>query len=143
MIHYVKGDVTDAQQQVIAHGCNCSGGFGSGVAGAIKRKYPAVREAYLQHESKQLGSCQFVEHAGRVWVNAFTQESYGYDGKQYANLEAITLCLEEVKQYMKMHGYETVAMPKIGCGLGGLTWEQVGPVVEDLAKHVNVYVYEL
>ena len=143
MIHYVKGDVTTAPQQLIAHGCNCSGGFGSGVAGAIKRKYPAIREAYLAHEPKELGTCQFIEHADRIWVNAFTQYGYGYDGARYADLTAVGYCLAEIADYMEENGYETIAMPKIGCGLGGLNWDQVSVLVENLLEDYEVYVYEL
>lgn len=143
MIHYVKGDVTEASQDLIAHGCNCSGGFGSGVAGAIRRKYPEIRQAYLEHEPKLLGTCQFVEHAGHVWVNAFTQQTYGYDGKQYADLTAVGYCLSEIGDYMEQHGYKTIAMPKIGCGLGGLRWEQVSILVENLLQDYEVFVYEL
>lgn len=143
MIHYVKGDVTEAPQQLIAHGCNCSGGFGSGVAGAIRRKHPEIREAYLAHKPKTLGTCQFVEHAGHVWVNAFTQQNYGYDGAQYADLTAVGYCLAEIADYMEENGYETIAMPKIGCGLGGLKWEQVGILVEGLLDDFEVYVYEI
>lgn len=143
MIRYVKGDVTAATQQLIAHGCNCSGGFGSGVAGAIRKKYPAVREAYLKHEPKALGTCQFVDHADRIWVNAFTQQSYGYDGRQYADLTAVGYCLAEIADYMEANGYKTIAMPKIGCGLGGLKWDQVSILVENLLEDYEVYVYEL
>jgi len=143
MIHYVKGDVTDAQQQVIAHGCNCSGGFGSGVAGAIRRKYPAVREAYLKHEPKTLGTCQYVPHADRIWVNAFTQQKYGRDGKQYADLTAVGYCLADIADYMEANELVSIAMPKIGCGLGGLDWDQVSVLVEGLFEDHEVYVYEL
>lgn len=143
MIHYVKGDVTLATQQLIAHGCNCSGGFGSGVAGAIKQKYPAVREAYFTHSPKTLGTCQYFEHAGKIWVNAFTQQSYGYDGKQYADLTAVGYCLADIADYMEKNGYTTIAMPKIGCGLGGLNWDQVSILVENLLVDYEVYVYEL
>ncbi len=143
MLHYVKGDVTDAKQQVVAHGVNCSGGFGSGVAGAIRRKYPEIREAYIKHEPKMLGTCQFVEHADRIWVNAFTQQNYGYDGAQYADLTAVGLCFAEIADYMDEHGLVTIAMPKIGCGLGGLDWDQVSVLVEGLFEDHEVYVYEL
>jgi O-acetyl-ADP-ribose deacetylase (regulator of RNase III) len=143
MITYIKGDVTCAPQQLIAHGCNCSGGFGSGVAGAIKKKHPPVREAYLAHKNKVLGTCQYVDHSDRIWVNAFTQQSYGYDGKQYADLTAIGYCLADIADYMAEHELHTIAMPKIGCGLGGLNWDQVGILVENLLEDYEVFIYEL
>lgn len=143
MIKYIQGDVTDAPQQVIAHGVNCAGGFGTGVAGAIKQKFPAIRDAYLKHEPKVLGTCQFIEHDGRIWVNAFTQQNYGYDGKQYADLESVGRCLLEIADYMRDHKLQTIAMPKIGCGRGGLKWEHVSMFMDAILDGYEVYIYEM
>lgn len=120
MIHYVKGDVLESREHVIAHGVNCQHEFGSGVAGAIKRKHPYVRDAYLSLKEHKLGTCQFVPYRDQIWVNAHTQDQRGYDGKQYADLNAIAYCLLEIDQYMKNNDLHSIAMPMIGCGLGGL-----------------------
>ena len=64
MIHYVKGDVLESREQIVAHGVNCTGHFGSGVAGAIKRKKPYIREQYLSLKEHVLGTCQFVPYEG-------------------------------------------------------------------------------
>jgi len=143
MIIFRQGDVTDATEEVIAHGVNCQGDFGSGVAGAIKRKHPFVRQQYLSLDTHVLGTCQFVEYDGRVWVNAHTQQNRGYDGRQYASLEAIAECLVEIDEYMKTRQLSTIAMPKIGCGLGGLEWTDVELLVAELLNDHEVVVYEL
>jgi O-acetyl-ADP-ribose deacetylase (regulator of RNase III) len=143
MLTYQKGDVTEAKEQVIAHGVNCLGHFGSGVAGAIKRKHPYVREQYLSLREHHLGTCQFVEYNDQIWVNAHTQYSTGYDGKQYADLNAVAECLVEIDTYMRENNLSTIAMPKIGCGLGGLSWEEVGPLVDVILEDHEVVIYEL
>lgn len=142
-IHYVKGDVLESREQVVAHGVNCTGQFGSGVAGAIKRKKPYIREQYLSLKEHVLGTCQFVPYEGRVWVNAHTQQYKGYDGAQYADLTAVALCLAEIDDYMEQQDLHTVAMPKIGCGLGGLKWDDVSILVEGILEKREVFVYEL
>ena len=43
MIHYAKGDLFDTDHQIIAHGCNCRGGYGAGIAGQMAKKYPKAR----------------------------------------------------------------------------------------------------
>lgn len=133
----------DAQEQVIAHGVNCTGHFGSGVAGAIKRRHPYVRDQYLSLERHILGTCQFVEYDGRIWVNAHTQQDKGYDGKQYASLSAVAYCLDEIDMYMTENGLTTIAMPMIGSGLGGLNWSHVKVLIEGILKNHNVYIYQL
>lgn len=143
LIIYVKNDITNANEQVIAHGVNCMGRFGSGVAGAIRKKYPYVCKQYLALDQHTLGTCQFVEHGGRVWVNAHTQQYYGRDGRQYASLEAIAYCLEEIDAYMEENQLQTIAMPRIGCGLGGLEWQDVELLIRELLKNREVYIYDL
>lgn len=140
---YIKGDLMDAPQELIMHGVNCAGSFGSGVAGAIKRKHPPVREAYLSLTEHILGTCQFVHHNDQTWANAHTQEKYGYDGGAYADLTAVAYCLIEVAEWMHDNNAVTIAMPKIGCGLGGLKWDQVEILVNELLQDYEVYVYEL
>jgi O-acetyl-ADP-ribose deacetylase (regulator of RNase III) len=143
LITYVKGDITGAKQSVIAHGVNCAGGFGSGVAGAIKKNHPVVCAAYLAHSPRILGTCQFVSYNNQVWVNAYTQQNYGNDGKQYADLEAVANCLVEIAEYMHDLSIVDIAIPKIGCGLGGLKWDDVILLVEGLLSDFDVYVYDL
>ena len=46
-IVYKVGDITEAPEVVIVHGCNTQGAMGSGVAKAIRRKYPWAYEAYI------------------------------------------------------------------------------------------------
>lgn len=143
MIFYIQGDLMNAKQQVVAHGVNCMGHFGSGVAGAIKKQHPYVREQYLSLNEHVLGTCQFVDYNDQIWVNAHTQQNKGYDGKQYADLNAIAYCLVEIGDYMEENNLTSIAMPKIGCGLGGLKWEDVEILVNGLLEDYEVYIYEL
>ena len=50
-IIYKSGDVVEAQETYIAHGCNCQGKMGKGVAMGIKDKFPKAyrdyRDAYV------------------------------------------------------------------------------------------------
>jgi len=143
MLHYVKGDLTSATEQVIVHGVNCMGKFGKGVAASISSRHPFIRKKYLDLKEHVLGSCQFIEYDGRIWVNAHTQQNIGYDGKQYADLTAIGYCFSEIADYMDDHGLRSIAMPKIGCGLGGLDWDQVNILADGLFEDHEVYIYEL
>ncbi|MEU3014963.1 hypothetical protein [Nocardia asteroides] len=46
---------------------------------------------------------------------------------------------------MERHGIRSIAIPALGCGHGGLTWEEVGPMIrtalEPLAATVEIRLY--
>ena len=46
MVHYVKGDVTKSDCDIICHQVNCQGVMNSGVAKAIREKWPEVYDNY-------------------------------------------------------------------------------------------------
>jgi len=67
MISIIKKDVTTVTKGVVAHGVNCQGAMGSGVAGAIRRKWPSVFIEYasyhinLLNPAEALGTVQTVK----------------------------------------------------------------------------------
>lgn len=146
MLKYVKGDLFSATEGYIVHGCNCQGVMGSGVALAIKNKYPSAYLDYLEYCSDLgntlLGTIQYTQVTKNLTVaNAFTQVYYGKDGKQYASYEAIDSVFTILAG--KVYTNTPIHMPKIGCGLGGLKWEEVYKYLEYRLNNHDVTIYEL
>ena len=61
-------DVTTITKGFILHGVNCQGAMGSGIAGAIARKWPIVRDLYLAyvHDQRQRAGFQSEQLLGNV-----------------------------------------------------------------------------
>lgn len=129
----VQGNLLDSKDTVICHQVNCQGKMNSGVAKAIRTKYPKVYNEYLDFVSKYtvdgkssslLGNIQLVEVAESKYViNMFAQDRYGYDGGQYTSIEAFANCLAKIN---KSCAGCSVAFPwKIGCVRGGADWQTV------------------
>ena len=142
----IRDDLLCVRNGLIVHGCNCSGGFGSGVAGAILKKYPIVAQSYnacfenKSYRPELLGHVQSVDFTGGsfVIVNGFTQLKYGSDGLVYADRNAVQNVLTRASDLAYLYGFKTVNMPKIGCGLGGLSWElDIHPMVIAIEKLVG------
>jgi O-acetyl-ADP-ribose deacetylase (regulator of RNase III) len=131
MIEYKKMDITTVERGVIAHGVNCQKKMGSGVAKAIRQKWPYVYSVYMEHDPI-LGTVDYVNVGSDLWVaNCYTQERYGYDGQRYANPNSIRSCLESLA-CLSVYGEWPIYLPKIGCGLGGLNWEiDVEPLLRE------------
>lgn len=128
-MNYITKDITTVKSPaVIMHGVNCQMRMGSGVAKALYEKWPSVRDEYLtlQPSEVSLGMVQPVKIDKFLWVlNCFTQEHYGYDGRVYASKHAIITCLDKAVSFCEAVGIKNLYSPKIGCGLGGLKWEDL------------------
>lgn len=145
MIEYIKGDLFTTGCKYIAHGCNCQGVMGAGVAKIVRDKYPACYEAYHQFVKENinknlLGLIHLWYSDDRAIFNCFTQNIYAnvsYDGVHDSFLRMAT--------YMRCHTVEEVAMPRIGAGIGGGDWNIIEAIIESTLCKVGatVKVYEL
>jgi O-acetyl-ADP-ribose deacetylase (regulator of RNase III) len=152
MITYIKQNLIDVSEGIVAHGVNCQGAMGSGVAKALVTKYPKIFGSYsllcdLPAE-ELLGEVVPVQINEKLYIaNCFTQNFYGRNiGRRYADPKAIEKCMDNLIPLT----YETklsIYMPKIGCGLGGLSWEnEVESIIGYHSKRVygsNIYVCDL
>lgn len=135
-IKLTNKDITTVNAGIIAHGVNCQGRMGAGVARALYEKWPMVRQQYLHvhPDDRILGKVQRVIATPMVLVyNCFTQWDFGPGDKRYADPEAIAACLDTVMRNASMNRYKEIYIPPIGCGLGGLDYEQdLVPILKQL-----------
>ncbi len=147
-IIYRKGDLLECEEPWILHGCNCQGVMGSGVALAIKNKYPSAYHTYRAQEETRglaLGDLSYSQQEdGKTIFNGLTQEFYGRKGK-FVSYEAVEQVIQGVNYLVEHWGQQgiSVAMPKIGSGLGGGNWEIISTIIEVNAISFQPVVYEL
>lgn len=155
-IKYIKGDVTKPQFNtefcVIIHGVNDSGtSFGSGVAGAITKKWPHVRQDYLNWgselypENLELGSGIFSKAEDNIFVYHLVSQKglISRDNPKPAKKWAILKGLETFLETGFSFDKTTIISSKIGCGLGGLSWKEVEPLYNLLFKEKDIYIYDI
>lgn len=136
-------DITKATQPLIAHGVNCQGVMGAGVAKAIIKKWPQVKESYnlFTHSAALLGAVQHVKiHDTLTILNCFTQEFYGPGDKQYVDYNAVATCFWRISQH---YPGQDLAIPRIGSGLAGGDWKRIWQIVDHESRSVRVHVYTL
>jgi O-acetyl-ADP-ribose deacetylase (regulator of RNase III) len=151
MLKYLNNNLFLTDCAVIAHGCNVCGAFGAGVAGQIARLFPEARSAYfLAYNNKtiNLGNAQIVKvknpKTNTLYIaNLFTQPSYGKVG-QHVSYEACYSAFNQLFDFCEDNEL-SVAMPKIGVGLGGGLWNEIEKqLVKSLNSRtilVKVYTY--
>lgn len=146
-IMYKTGNLLDATEPFILHGCNAQGKMNSGVAKAIRDKYPSAYNVYIASIPRggmTLGRVTYAEQDdGHTILNGIIQEFYGYGGRQYVSYEAIKEIIKGVDFLCQKCDQRFVAMPKIGSGLGGGDWDVIAAIIEEESTHFQAVVYEL
>lgn len=152
-ITYKTGDLLQADEFAIAHGCNAQGLMGAGVARLVRGTYPEVYEEYsraCRSGAFRLGTAQavwtdpMVHGQDRLVYNLCTQTLPG----AHATPWGIFLSFGNMVEDANVRGIDTVAIPRIGAGIGGLDWElQVAPNIEaaiaNSTHDLSVIVYDL
>lgn len=148
-IEYLKGDVIQLAREhsikYIAHGVNCQGVMGSGVAKVLKDEFPEIYVAFLEifkqvkGDAKQLiGTVQDVEclDGQQHVLNCFTQKFFGNDGKRYLSYDALAACMQAINNMLT----EKVIMPKIGSHLAGGNWNIIEQIIQEEATNFQPIV---
>jgi O-acetyl-ADP-ribose deacetylase (regulator of RNase III) len=147
-IVYKTGDLLDASERLILQGCNAQGRMKSGVAKAIRAKYPLVYRVYKGHYANHglsLGELIWVDCGRHIVINAITQEHYGRDGARYVDYDAIRTVMTQldVHPYFDSSSDKSIAMPLIGARLGGGEWSVIAQIIESSFTRVQPVVYTL
>ena len=149
MIHYIKeGDIFSIKGvSSYAHGCNCAGSMGRGIAVQFRKRFPRMYENYRQmclNKTFRPGDVYDYNYGSGHVYNLATQQHYCIAG-QLAKLVYIETFIEKMMQLAEKSSVWSIAMPKIGAGLGGLNWGEVKTIIEIVAashSKVDLYVVE-
>jgi O-acetyl-ADP-ribose deacetylase (regulator of RNase III) len=141
-VSFTRGDLFLSGAHTIAHGVNCEGKMGAGIAREFKRRYPQMFKEYRRRcLSGELRPGEyFLDKTTQPWVlNLATQ-----DTTRGATLEYVRSSLENLARRYSLEGIESLAMPKIAAGLGALDWNDIRDLIDEVLNPLRlaVYVYE-
>ena len=147
-----KGDLLDVTNGIIVHGCNAHGVMGSGVANAVRRKYPGAYEIYREAYNEgllKLGTVVYYQVTTELVIaNAITQQNFGGDGKRYVSYDAVDNCMRTIAHDLNTDLFgkdfpKVVHMPLIGAGLGGGDWDVIYQIVVKALGNIPNQVWTL
>lgn len=141
------GDVFTTDATYIGHGVNCKGVMGAGIAKTIREKFPKVYDEYrqvCQNGGLIPGAIFAYPENGKMIVNMATQNNPGPD----ATYDAVFSCLyrfsRTASQPGKIKRYgNVIAIPEIGCGIGGLELPIVEMAIEMVEEIFPDITYEV
>ena len=150
MIEYRVGDLFEYEGEAIAHGCNTKGLMGAGIAKIVAERYPEVHRFYVKSCGPYVPACDLfvpgdaqvilVDAQDRFVVNLATQDHPG----AHATYWWVMLSMANMFERLRLLEIDAVAIPRIGCGIGGLKWHGVEEVIKVAQAHVpgvKVVVY--
>lgn len=148
MIRYMQGDILQAEAEALVNTVNCVGVMGQGIALQFKKAFPDNYKAYRE-------ACRRGEvRPGRMFVYKTTglaQPRYiiNFPTKRHwrgrSRLEDIEAGLAALVDEIRSRNIRSVALPPLGCGLGGLNWNQVRPRIEhalEALPDIDVQLFE-
>jgi len=131
-----KGNLFDTTAKAVGHGVNTEGVMGSGIAVEFKNRFPknyqAYRNACLTGLFQPGEAFVYVED-GMTIANIASQK---HPGPNAAYSWLLTASVDAALNLMDFHHIDTLAIPLIGCGIGGLEW----PAVEYVLRAVEIIV---
>lgn len=134
MVKFIEeGDIfTIDGVQNYAHGCNCAGAMGKGIALQFKEKFPQMYIEYKHLcEQKKFNPGDVFDYNygnGHIY-NLGTQQTW----RTKATMENTRKSLKTMLKLATSAHVSSIALPAIGAGLGGLKWEDVKTLIKEVA----------
>jgi O-acetyl-ADP-ribose deacetylase (regulator of RNase III) len=149
VIHELNGDILFSGAKVIAQGVAPNDDFHYGLALQLRERMPAMYKDfrhYCQTRHPKSGEMwSWMSADGRYIVNLFTRDAaYGVGSKPgHAKLSHVNHSLHVLREFAQKEKVVSIALPRLACGITGLDWGEVKPLIE---KHLGdlripVYIY--
>lgn len=147
MIHIARGNLLEAPVEALVNTVNCVGYMGKGIALQFKQAFPANFRAYEAAAKAGMvtpGRMLVHDHGMLIqprYVINFPTKRHWRGKSRMEDVEAgLAALVEEVRE----RGIRSIAVPPLGCGLGGLDWSEVRPRIEAAfaaLPDVDVHLY--
>lgn len=148
MIEFTHGDILQSDAEALVNTVNCVGVMGRGIALQFKNRFPGNFQAYAAACSSEM------VQPGRMFVyetRSLTNPKFiiNFPTKRHwkgkSRIEDIEAGLTALANEIRNRGIKSIAIPPLGAGLGGLSWNDVRPRIIEAMKavtDVRVLVFE-
>jgi O-acetyl-ADP-ribose deacetylase (regulator of RNase III) len=133
MIEIAKGNLLEADVEALVNTVNCVGFMGKGIALQFKQAFPENFTAYQAacRGGEVVPGRMFVFDNSRLinplYIINFPTKRH-WRGK--SRMTDIQSGLKALTEEVRRLGVRSIAVPPLGCGLGGLDWREVRPMIE-------------
>jgi O-acetyl-ADP-ribose deacetylase (regulator of RNase III) len=148
MLHFTTGNLLEARAQALVNTVNTVGVMGKGIALMFKERFD---DNYRQYAAACKGKLVQTGHMfvtqpdeldGPRWIVNFPTKQHW---RSPSRLEWVVEGLQDLRKFLIENHVQSVAIPPLGAGNGGLDWVAVRPEIEralgDLTD-VEITVFE-
>lgn len=133
MIEITQGNLLKADAEALVNTVNCVGVMGKGIALQFKQAYPENFSLYAKvcKEGRMVAGEMLVFETDNLLnpkyiINFPTKRHW----KSKSKLEDIETGLVDLVAQIKHFQIQSIAIPPLGAGLGGLQWAEVKPLIK-------------
>lgn len=145
MIQYVTGDLLKSEASCLVNTVNCEGYMGKGIAYQFKLQFPRNNAAYIRackSGALKPGILHTFQEQGKTIVNFPTKDKW----RQKSKMEYITDGLDALVGFIRREKVDSIAIPPLGSGNGGLIWTDVKQLIQEkltpVSADTEIYIYE-
>jgi O-acetyl-ADP-ribose deacetylase (regulator of RNase III) len=138
MIEYRHGNLFAADVEALVNSVNTVGVMGKGIALQFKKQFPEVFRIYARACKKdevEIGK-MFTVPVGtlnpKYIINFPTKKHW----RENSRIEYIEEGLKDLVAEIERLDIASIAIPPLGCGVGGLDWSEVRPLIEEALSRV-------
>lgn len=147
MITYLKGNLLEANTQALVNTVNTVGIMGKGIALQFKERFPMNFKLYadackngLVTIGKMFVTKENTFNGEKIIINFPTKMEW-YKNSQYSYIEE---GLQDLIHVIKRYNIQSLAIPPLGTGNGGLKWEKVKSLMNEYLGNtaIEIIIYE-
>ena len=140
MLIYRRTSLLESPVQTLVNTVNCVGVMGKGLAQAFKDREPAMFSAY-----KKVCEQGLLE-PGKLWLwRGADSWTLNFPTKKHwrnpSKLDWVESGLKKFASAYEAQGIKEISFPRLGCGNGGLDWEDVRPLMEHYLKPLPIPIF--
>ena len=149
MIEITQGNLLKAPAEALVNTVNTVGVMGKGIALQFRQAFPEMYRTYekaCKDGDLQLGQVQVFDLGGLVggprWIINFPTKGHWRAASRLPDVES---GLVDLVAKIRKLGIHSIAIPPLGCGNGGLDWNEVRPHIEKAFQtlpDVHVLLFE-
>jgi len=147
-MRFTQGNLLEAPVDAMVNTVNTVGVMGKGIALMFKERFPENFKAYeaackageveVGHMFVQPG----MELEGPQWIINFPTKKHW---RQPTKIEWIEDGLQDLRRVIEEKKIRSIALPPLGCGNGGLDWNEVRALIESALRDlsgVDILIFE-